>query len=81
MTKRCDDCLFAAQRFEFADGVEHEWWECRYHPPMPTFPNKVGTFSRHWRRVTADFWCSKHESRKLQEELKEMYQPTPVSPF
>ena len=69
MTKRCDDCLFAAEILE-------ETWECRYYPPMPAVER-----DRHWRLVKSDFWCSKHESRKLQKELKEMYRPTPVSDF
>lgn len=69
MTKRCDDCLYAFQG-------KDELWECRYHPPMPTFPDKDATYSDNWRRVTADFWCSKYNSRKDQEWLKKYYRPT-----
>ena len=68
MTKRCDDCLFAVKM------PVDEVWECRYHPPMPE------DVHRHWRLVKADFWCSKHNSRKDQEELAKVYRPTPTYP-
>ena len=68
MTKRCDDCLFAVEMVE-------EVWECRYHPPMPEDGSRP-----LWRLVKADFWCSKHNSRKDQEELAKVYRPTPTYP-
>ena len=65
MTKRCDDCLFAVQR-------KDELWECRYHPPMPNSQVHEQAYD-NWRLVNADFWCSKHDSRKYQEEMVEIY--------
>jgi hypothetical protein len=55
MSKRCEDCIFAA----YYKGYD-KLWECRYHPPMPQYhPDRASD----WRIVKNDFWCSKYESK------------------
>ena len=55
MSKRCDDCIFAAYYKPY-----DKLWQCRYYPPMPHHPDRE---SEIWRTVSADFWCSKYESK------------------